>query len=657
MLPFREVHLDFHTSPLIEDIGRDFDGDQFAQTLKNAHVSGITVFSKCHHGYAFHPSSANVMHPHLSFDLLGAQLESLKKAGIRACVYISAGYDERLAVLHPEWWVRDAQGRSFSLPDDSAAGYHRLCFNTEYMDILVRQAEEVAQRYPCAGFFFDISNVVPCRCEKCLRDMRAQGIDPDDAEAAEKFQEEVYLNYAARLEKAVHKYQPSAAIFHNGGHMPKGNARINAPQSHYELESLPTGGWGYDHFPMSALWAAAGEKEYLGMTGKFHTSWGEFGGYKHPNALLYEVSLSAALGAKCSIGDQLHPLGRLDAQTYAMIGQAYGRLESIEKYLENAKVTAEVGVVSYESVLKDVYFPFGEKRTVGDVGCVRILLEKHFLFHVIDSDADFSRYRLLILPDKIRATGALKEKLRRFVAEGGKILATGESLLDENDSLLFPLGAEYRGKEEYSPVYCRMPAGAITENAADYVFYSAAYKMEGANGEGTVAYPYFNRTKEHFCSHLHAPCSEKTGGKVVYFDEGRSVAWIPLNLFEEYARVGSYFCKQLFSFAADAIFRADVQTDLPAQGVFTRMEVENEARELYNLLYASPVKRGENVEIIEDIPTLSDISVRIRTRRKAAKVLLLPQEEPLAFSQDGQELRFTLPKLWCHQIVAVDYER
>lgn len=137
-IPYRQVHLDFHTSPLIDEIGRDFDGKAFAETLQKAHVTGVTVFAKCHHGYSYHPAKAGEMHPHLSFDLLGEQLKSLQKAGIRACIYISAGYDERLAVLHPEWWVRDGQGRSFSLPDDAAAGYHRLCFNTEYMDILER---------------------------------------------------------------------------------------------------------------------------------------------------------------------------------------------------------------------------------------------------------------------------------------------------------------------------------------------------------------------------------------------------------------------------------------------------------------------------------------------------------------------------------------
>ena len=35
--------------------------------------------------------------------------------------------------------------------------------------------------------------------------------------------------------------------------------------SHLELESLPTGGWGYDHFPLSAKYVAGLGLDYLGM--------------------------------------------------------------------------------------------------------------------------------------------------------------------------------------------------------------------------------------------------------------------------------------------------------------------------------------------------------------------------------------------------------
>ena len=66
---FRQVHLDFHTSGLIPEIGGRFSKEQFQKALKLGHVDSITVFSKCHHGWAYHFSKANEMHPQLKFDL------------------------------------------------------------------------------------------------------------------------------------------------------------------------------------------------------------------------------------------------------------------------------------------------------------------------------------------------------------------------------------------------------------------------------------------------------------------------------------------------------------------------------------------------------------------------------------------------------------
>jgi len=38
---YRQVHLDFHTSEYIPDIAADFDKDEFAKTLEEAHVDSI----------------------------------------------------------------------------------------------------------------------------------------------------------------------------------------------------------------------------------------------------------------------------------------------------------------------------------------------------------------------------------------------------------------------------------------------------------------------------------------------------------------------------------------------------------------------------------------------------------------------------------------
>lgn len=49
------VHLDFHTSPDIPDVGAQFNREAFTQTLKEAKVDSICVFAKCHHGYTYYP--------------------------------------------------------------------------------------------------------------------------------------------------------------------------------------------------------------------------------------------------------------------------------------------------------------------------------------------------------------------------------------------------------------------------------------------------------------------------------------------------------------------------------------------------------------------------------------------------------------------------
>ena len=82
-LPYREIHLDFHTSEQIAGIGADFDPDEFADTLVKAHVNSITCFARCHHGWIYYDTELNPerRHPHLSRNLLKLLPEAHVTAG------------------------------------------------------------------------------------------------------------------------------------------------------------------------------------------------------------------------------------------------------------------------------------------------------------------------------------------------------------------------------------------------------------------------------------------------------------------------------------------------------------------------------------------------------------------------------------------------
>ena len=141
-LPYRQVHLDFHTSEDIHGIGSRFSKENFIEALQVGHINSITVFSKCHHGWAYHPTKVNRQHPNLNFDLLGAQLDACREAGVRAEVYLSAGLDEKYAREHTECLRtnRDGGRGNFLRP-----GYHRLCFGTPYLELLCAEVEEGLQ--------------------------------------------------------------------------------------------------------------------------------------------------------------------------------------------------------------------------------------------------------------------------------------------------------------------------------------------------------------------------------------------------------------------------------------------------------------------------------------------------------------------------------
>ena len=98
----RQVHLDFHTSPDIEGIGKNFDKKKFQDALKLGNVESVTVFAKCHHGMCYFPTKVGRMHPHLDFDLTGAMVDAAHEIGVRAPIYITGGWSDLDAKEHPE---------------------------------------------------------------------------------------------------------------------------------------------------------------------------------------------------------------------------------------------------------------------------------------------------------------------------------------------------------------------------------------------------------------------------------------------------------------------------------------------------------------------------------------------------------------------------
>ena len=652
----RQVHLDFHTSECIDGIGSRFSKQNFQEMLKKGHIDSITVFSKCHHGWSYHPTKVNKMHPNLNFDLLGAQIEAAHEIGVKTPVYISAGFDHKSMIEHPEYlnYTLDEYKNGIN---KERVGYHQLCLNTAYLDELLAEIKEVCENYDADGIFLDIVHVDPCYCETCRAEMVKRGLDIENPDDVKALAEDVYANYVRRVRETIDSVKPGLPVFHNGGHIRHGRYDLAHANTHLELESLPTGGWGYDHFPMSAAYARTLGMDYLGMTGKFHKAWGEFGGYKHPNALRYEVALAAANGACSSVGDQLHPTGFMDNATYTLIGEAFKTVEEREPWLDNYKNKSDIAVLSSEAWqnYNGIALPSWESLHWSK-GCTRILLESNYLFDFVDTETDISKYKLLILPDICTLDKKLAEKINNYIANGGKVLASYESgLTQDKKEFAVDFGCELEGSSEYKPTYIRPDEDIECLPRASYLIYEDAMKVKATGGKSTaiIDKPYFNRSAEHFCSHLHTPYSNEKYSDAVIMT--KNTAYFAHKVFFEYFKHGNIYTKEIVRAAIETLV-GDVKTittNLPAQGIVTL--TENGDSQIVHTLYASAVLRGEKTQIIEDIIPIYNTTVSLKTDKKPRSVKLVPQNKKLKFKYNRGNLEFTIPKFECWQMTEIKY--
>lgn len=670
---YRQIHLDFHTSGHIPDVGSRFNKEAFQQTLLGAHVNSVTCFSTCHHGWSYHPTSVGQMHPNLGFDLLGAQIEACHEVGIKVPVYLTAGVNDVAADAHPEWREVGLDGHYLGwAPNVLEPGFKTVCFNSPYLDYLCAQISETMNRYPdCDGIFLDIILQEPCCCKHCLAVMAENGLNPAEEMDRKKCAELALLRYYKMTTDTVRGLNSEMPLFHNSGHIRKNAPELLEYFSHLEMESLPTGGWGYDHFPMSVKYAMNQDLQYLGMTGKFNTTWGEFGGFKHPNALMYETAAMLAFNAKCSVGDQLHPSGELDVSTYKLIGKAYEQVEKKELWCVGAKNVADIALVSVEAfngITLDA-----REDIPADTGAARLLLEGHYLFDTIDDRMDLSRYKLVILPDEVRVGPEFKIRLDDFIASGGKLMLTGSSGFNEDGESLFDIGADCFGQSEYSPDYIQIDETVRPDFVeTPLVMYLRGQRIKATTGIslGNVYDPYFNREAGHFCSHQHTPYKPVPSG----FDCGvrnGNILYLAHPVFSIYRSYGAVAYKQILQNCIDQLLADEksLEISLPSSARVSLMEQPEENRFVLHLLYAEKVCRGGNlqlsggtvqgsgqIEIIEDLTPLHQVRVCLKTRKPVSRVFLQPEGREVDAQIETGRVSFSIDSFLCHAMVEIHCE-
>lgn len=650
----RQIHLDFHTSPLIKDVAADFDAKEFARTMKRAHVNSVTVFAKCHHGLMYYNTKRPERHPGLkkNFDLLAAQIDALHREGIKAPIYISIMCDEHAAHLNPGWVCQKPDGTLTKWGGVFEPGWHILDMSSPYQEYLAEQTREILKLFkPVDGIFFDMCwDQISCSAYARAA-MAKAGLDPSDEMDRWKHARTVSQAYMKRFHDMVKATSRDAGVFFNCGDLTHVATDVKF-LAQVEIESLATGFWGHLYFPANIRYARRLGKECMGMTARFHGMWGDFGSIKPYAALECETAKMMAHGAKCSIGDQLHPRGTLDKASYELIGKTYKRMADREPWLEGARAAVDIGV--FKAPAPPGNFP---KSLIWD-GSTRILTQIGAQFDVLTPADDLSNYRVLVLPDTIDVDAKLAARLRKYLKSGGKILASGFSGVGKDGATvtLPELGIDALGLSPYqNATYIRF-GKRIDGDVPDtnHVMYEPGIRVRpkrGAQSLATVVEPYFDRAWNAFCSHKQTPDDRASSYSAAVLT--KNTAYIPYPIFSAFAKHGNYPYRLLVRnlmriLLPDPLVKVQGPTGLEAS------VMRQKQRTIVHLLHYSPERRAENFDIIEDIIPLYQIPLSLRLPRPPKAVYCAPDRETLPFTWMDGRVEVLVPEVRGHEMIVFE---
>ncbi len=644
MLSPRQIHLDFHTSPYIPGVGASFDAEAFAATAKDAHVSSITVFARCHHGMLYYDSKQfpELVHPHLANkDLMTLQVRALHAVGIRAPIYITVQWDYAHATTRPDWLIRKRDGSHEGSPFDEPGFYQSLCVNTGYYDFLAAHTAEVCELLgdELDGLFFDIVGIRPCWCAACRDEMQQRGIDTTDESAVRAFAKSSLTRFKQKLTALVRTYSKRATIFYNAGHIGPCTKDSADAFTHYELESLASGSWGYLHFPVTARYARGltcetgdhdavidtGYADNMGMTGKFHTTWGDFHSLKNLAALEFECFRMLSFGFACSIGDQLEPGGTLGAATYRLIGKVYEQFEQREPYARPSVPIVDAAVITDECPM------FEHNMPEPLLGAAQMLEELAIQFNILDIEMDFSQYKLVVIPDGVKGSQAFADKLNAYVARGGKVIACGDGGVYDGR---YPdcYGATYGFHNPLYPDFL-IANGALAEGLEpgnEYVIYQQGVKASATTAQCIMQAraPYFARVGDHFCSHHYTPSAKGQAYPAVF--QNGNVILFAHPLFAQYRHNAPNWCKTLICNAMDRLgVSRTVAHNGPSTLAVSVLDQPQHSRYTLHCLSYVPVRKSATIDVIEERTVVSDVTFTLSLPKAVKSATVVPDGTPL----------------------------
>ncbi|MHB8997349.1 MAG: alpha-amylase family protein [Armatimonadota bacterium] len=642
------IFFDFHTMPANPDVGKGFDFDAMTGQLADAGVDYIVFPARCNLGTAYYDTKIGIKHAALEYDLIGKLNDACMKRNIALSCYINTGLSHEEGLRKRDWFTIQKEGHVYG-PNRLNSFMRQMCYNTDYGQHVCDMVTELLTMHPIAGLFFDCMFTQPCYGIECIQEMKRLGVDWQDDEAIHDYNYMKVNRFGQNITDAAKAVNPEVLLYLNG-------VDYEAQKdmgTYLDFECLPTGGWGYETLSMGARYLRTLGKPVLNMSGRFHKSWGDFGGIRTEPSLEYDMVYGMANAMRPNIGDHFHPRGDINKPVFALYKKIYNNLQRYDPWLEGAKAETDTAVL-WQAPYPGYNFmspkkrAFWDKQYDGIKGATRLLCELKYQFDIVTDFADWDKYELLVLPDHTVMNEEFTKRIRKHLDKGGAIISSAWSGLDPEgkDFVFDEWGAKFVGEDPYDPAFFT-PYAELSENMPDMpiTLYQKGTNIEPTDGQqlGEIIAPYYNQHWDGEHGFVYLP-PDKPTGRAAVVQKGR-VAHFSHPVFSAYIIDAQVPMKHFVENMLKRIMPNQMlKSNLPS---YARTGVTSQpGRRMVHLMSYIPERRGNSVDMIEERIELRDVQIALRADGKAIKsVYLAPDKQALPFEVKDGYVQVTVPKV------------
>ena len=517
--------IDMHIPDWNPEFLTEFSPEAYVQAMTDAKVDASIVYTGNCLGMCFWPTKVGHMHQGLKGRNINAEtIKALHGKNLNVIVYYNIwnrwAYD-----TYPSWRMVKPNGRStLEYSDNNLSRYGQCCMNSEgYRQFVKSQIKDLCESFTCDGLWIDMIgfNATVCCCGSCRDKYLAETgceipkvVDWNNPEWVRfvRSRERWFDDFTRMIQETAHAVNPKLSLAFQSASMLLGWGGA-VSQSFLDRSDYLAGDFYGPPMQYSVICKYMNNltrnRPMEFMTSRcydliYHTT------TRSENELRMSALGAFAHNAAFVFIDAIDPVGTIDGNFYRLMGRVKEQVKPYERAVSPDAVM--LSDVAFYRNHASAYNPgqngdlLRNADTYFDVlsGLQRIgttMARNHILFDIIGQPqlGNLSRYPAIVLTEQYVLSDDEIGAFRRYVAEGGNLIVTGESGMNDMNgnrltdfALADVLGVRFKGQTKENSTYIAPTAAGqvhFVENSVKYPLSLAGrqFIVEADNGVQTLA--------------------------------------------------------------------------------------------------------------------------------------------------------------------------